>query len=60
MSRHRFEQYFTSSQTLAHLRRQVKGRPQVTQVLTGKSPFLRIFAISICPFACSPVPPLLT
>jgi hypothetical protein len=35
------EQYFTSAQLAAHFLRQVKGRPQVTQVFTGKSCGLR-------------------
>ena len=39
--RHRSEQYFTSSQHFSHFLRQVKGNPQTTQVLLGKSDFLR-------------------
>jgi hypothetical protein len=39
------EQYFTSSQTLAHLRRQVKGRPQMTQIFVGRSDFFLIRGI---------------
>lgn len=35
--RQRFEQYLTSAQTFAHFLRQAKGRPQVAQVLDGKS-----------------------
>ena len=38
LARHLSEQYFTSSQTRSHLRRQVKGRLQVTHTLVGKSP----------------------
>lgn len=40
---HFSEQYFTLSHTLAHFLRHVNGRPQVTQVLLGRSDFLRIF-----------------
>jgi hypothetical protein len=39
--RQRREQYFTLSQSLAHLRRQLNGRPQRTQVFCGKSRFAR-------------------
>ena len=35
--RHRSEQYFTSSQTAFHFLRHWKGRPQVAQVLVGRS-----------------------
>ncbi len=44
-ARHRSEQYFTVSQSRAHLRRQVNGRPQAAQILLGKSAFFRILAI---------------
>ena len=40
---HRFEQYTTSSQTLAHFFRQMNGRPQAPQILLGNSDFLIIF-----------------
>lgn len=46
LSRQRSEQYFTSSQTFSHFLRQAKGRPQVTQVLLGRSPFLIILAMA--------------
>jgi len=39
--RHRSEQYFTSDQQSAHFLRQVKGLPQVRQILLGKSDFFR-------------------
>jgi len=39
--RQRSEQYFTSSQHLAHFLRQVKGRLQTGQILVGKSDFNR-------------------
>ena len=45
-ARQRSEQYFTSSQTLAHFFRHAKGRPQLAQVFSGSSAFLRIFAIT--------------
>jgi hypothetical protein len=38
----RCEQYFTSSQTRAHLRRQLNGRPQVAHVFSGRSRFERM------------------
>ena len=41
--RHLSEQYFTSSQTFSHFFRHVKGRPQVMQVLVGRSDFFCIF-----------------
>ena len=44
--RHLSEQYFTSSHTLAQALRQTNGRPQQAQSFTGKSDFLRIFAIT--------------
>lgn len=44
--RQRSEQYLTSSQTRAHLFRQAKGRPQVAQVFTGRSPLRVIFAMA--------------
>jgi hypothetical protein len=34
--RHLSEQYFTSSHTFSHFLRQVKGLPQVAQVLVGR------------------------
>jgi len=42
--RQRSEQWRTSSHTRAHLRRQAKGRPQVAQTRTGRSPLRRILA----------------
>jgi hypothetical protein len=48
-ARHRSEQYFTSSQTLAQALRQTIGRPQVAQVLTGRSPFLTCRATAKTP-----------
>lgn len=50
---HLSEQYLTSSQTLAHFLRHVKGLPQVAQTLLGKSDLLGAF------FLGSPAPPLL-
>ena len=47
--RQRSEQYFTSSQTLSHALRHTKGRPQVAQVFSGRSDFLRILAMSSPP-----------
>jgi hypothetical protein len=44
-ARHLSEQYRTSSQTFAHFLRHAKGRPQVAQVLLGKSPFFKCRAI---------------
>ena len=43
--RHLSEQYFTSSQTFSHFFRHVNGRPQVMQILVGKSDFFFIFII---------------
>jgi hypothetical protein len=40
----RSEQYLTSFQTFSHFFRHVKGSPQVTQSLVGRSLFFRIFA----------------
>ena len=37
--RQRSEQYLTSSQTFSHFLRQENGRPQVSQVLDGRSHF---------------------
>jgi len=37
--RHRSEQYRTCSQSRAHLRRQVNGKPQRTQIFCGSSDF---------------------
>lgn len=39
------EQYFTSAQTFSHFLRQLNGRPQTTQVFSGKSDFLRILGM---------------
>ena len=39
------EQWVTFSQSRAHFLRQVKGRPQITQILVGRSDFLRILGI---------------
>jgi len=47
--RHRSEQYFTTSQSRAHLRRQLKGSPQLWHILVGRSDLLRIFAIAPYP-----------
>ena len=44
--RHRSEQWRTSSQTAAHLRRQAKDRPQVAQVFSGKSPLRRTLPLA--------------
>jgi hypothetical protein len=33
------EQYLTSSHTFSHFLRQMKGRPQVTQIFEGRSDF---------------------
>jgi hypothetical protein len=44
-ARQRSEQYFTSSQFLAHALRHTIGKPQQAQGLTGRSDFLRIFGI---------------
>ena len=44
--RHLSEQYLTSFQTFAQARRQVNGRPHATQMRSGNSDFLRIFAIA--------------
>jgi hypothetical protein len=43
--RQRSEQYLTSSQTLAHLRRQVNGRLQKAQGFCGRSDFLLCFGM---------------
>ena len=43
--RHLSEQYFTSSQTFSHFFRHVNGRPQVMQILLGKSDFFFIFIV---------------
>ena len=40
--RQRLEQYFTSAQLSAHLRRQVKGRAQEAQIFVRKLGFLCI------------------
>ena len=45
--RHLSEQYFTSSQTFSHFFRHVNGRPQVMQILVGKSDFFFIFMTRI-------------
>src|SRR6056297_3368929 len=44
--RHRALQWRTSSQTFAHLRRHTIGRPQVAQVLTGRSGLRRARGMS--------------
>lgn len=44
--RQRSEQYRTSSQTFAHFFRHVNGRPQTSQVLTGRSDFATRFGMS--------------
>ncbi len=44
--RQRSEQNFTLPQSRAHFLRQAKPKPQVAQILVGKSTFLRIFAMS--------------
>jgi hypothetical protein len=43
---HRFEQYFTCSQSRAHFLRQAKGRPHWAQSFVGRSAFARIFAMA--------------
>jgi hypothetical protein len=43
LRRQRSEQYLTCSQSRAHFRRQLNGRPHTRQVFWGKSDFLRIF-----------------
>ncbi len=48
-ARQRSEQYFTSSQTLAHFFRQAKGRLQVRQVFCGRSAFFCILATQVSP-----------
>ena len=40
------EQNFTSSHTFSHFFRHVKGRPQTTQTLVGRSDFRRIFGMT--------------
>ena len=43
--RQRSEQYLTSSQHFSHFLRHVKGRSHTGQILTGRSDFLRCFAM---------------
>jgi hypothetical protein len=43
-ARQQSEQYFTSSQTLAHFFRHPNGRPQLAQLFCGSSAFFCIFA----------------